>query len=286
MLNKNLIIVFLVALFAAAFVAAPAFAQGDEDGEDRAEEGDEDGENGAEEGDEGDAEEKTVAPEEPVAEAVEEQKKPEPTADPERPWCVLVGRLAFGGGAGSFSGEWDFMNNTVNYEEDVDMESVSHSAFIPEVFFMPTKARQFIISASIPMGSGNGKLDSDFVFQDDDFNYGFTFANLGLGYQWFFGQLEKTNLMLMTHFGRGRYWMRIEPNDMRDERKTRAMKAWDFDLSIGSFHRFDNRFVFGATLDYWALGFDDQAGSEDYVNTYAKGGLAGMRLNLLAGYAF
>jgi hypothetical protein len=282
MLNKNLIFIFLVAFFAAAIVAgpaivaAPAFAQGDEDGEDRTEEGDDSAK-----------EEKTVAPEEPVAEAVDKQKKSEPAADPGRPWCVLAGRLAFGGGQGSFNGEWDFMNNTKYYEEDVDMESVSHSAFIPEVFFMPTQARQFIISASIPMGSGQGKLDSDFVFQDDDFNYGFTFFNLGLGYQWFFGPLEKTNLMLMTHLGSGRFWMRIEPtDDMRDERKTRAMKAWDFDLSIGSFHRFDNRFVFGATLDYWALGFNDQAGSEDYVNTYAKGGLAGMRLNLLAGYAF
>ncbi len=280
MRNFNGFIILIVAFFLVALIAFPAYAQSeDSDDGDRTEDGDE-----ADDADKAGEAEKPA--EEPTDETVEEAVVDHGNDPGTRPWMVLTGRLAFGGGAGSFEGEWDFMNSTTNYKEDVDMEGVGHSAFIPEVFFMPTKARQFIISASIPMGSGNGTLDSDVVFQEDDFSYGFTFVNLGLGYQWFFGELEKTNLMLMTHMGSGRYWMRIEPDDFRDERTTRAMKAWDFDLSVGSFHRFNNRVVLGGTLDYWAIGFNDRAGSKDYVDAYANGGLAGMRLNFLAGYAF
>ncbi|MCZ7586553.1 MAG: hypothetical protein M5R36_26235 [Deltaproteobacteria bacterium] len=120
------------------------------------------------------------------------------------PWFVMTGRLAFGGGSGSATFDWESFNGLASHEEEnVPVKNLGHGAIYPEAFFMPTKARRFIISASLPMGGGSGtmgqsdKLKSgddvigarteqgvlepgDRIFDGEDVSYNFIFLNLGL----------------------------------------------------------------------------------------------------------
>jgi len=235
---------------------------------------------------------------------------------PELPWCVLTGRLALGGGGGTATFHWDTFGGmeSFDYEEKNVSMSVGQLAIIPEAFFMPTRARHFIISASLPFGGGGGKMgrsreltNGDFpaqpggveigarvgnrtlspgdrIFDGEKIGYRFWFLNLGLGYQWFFGAQQRTNLFLMSHFGPGRTQWTIDYHG--DTRTSNTLSAWDFDISVGSWHRWSNNFVLGGSLDLWWMGYQGKAGDSDIVDTYMRGGLFTPRLSLIAGYAF
>lgn len=206
----------------------------------------------------------------------------------EPPWFVMTLRPAFGSGSGSMNMEWEAYGGTLNLEDELTLGGVGHAALIPEAFFMPTAKRGFTITASLPFGGGSGKVDSDVVFEDNDFAYRFFFLNLGLGYQFYFGPEKRANLALLSHVGGGRTQFQVE--DANGETATsKALGAWDFDLSIGSWYRFPSNFVLGGSLDYWVMGFSGEAGeSDDGVvdATVTSGGVGIMRLNGVIGWAF
>lgn len=201
------------------------------------------------------------------------------------PWCVLAIRPAMGGGAGSMTTEWDVYDGTLNFEEAVEITGVSHTALIPEAFFMPTAGRGFTISASLPFGGGNGTATSDNIFRDYDFAYRFVFLNLGLGYQFYFGAEKRANLALMSHLGFGRTQFTVDfPGDTAT---SKALGGGDFDISVGSWYRFRGGFTLGGSLDYWVITFSGDAGDEGPIaTTVSNGGMGGARLNALIGYSF
>ncbi|MCL4233644.1 MAG: hypothetical protein KJ042_03890 [Deltaproteobacteria bacterium] len=201
------------------------------------------------------------------------------------PWCVLSIRPAMGGGAGSMTTEWDVYDGTLNFEEAVEITGVSHTALIPEAFFMPTAGRGFTISASLPFGGGSGTATSDNIFRDYDFAYRFVFLNVGLGYQFYFGAEKRANLALMSHLGFGRTQFTVDfPGDTAT---SKALGGGDFDLSVGSWYRFRGGFTLGGSLDYWVLTFSGDAGDEGPIaTTVSNGGMGGVRLNALIGYGF
>nr|HPM78939.1 hypothetical protein [bacterium] len=80
-----------------------------------------------------------------------------------RPWFIMAARPVLAGGAGSIQFNWEAFGGLADYDEDADFNA-GYMTIIPEAFFMPTKARQFIISASLPLAFGNGA----FKETDDD----------------------------------------------------------------------------------------------------------------------
>ncbi|MCB1153198.1 hypothetical protein KDL45_06075 [bacterium] len=210
-------------------------------------------------------------------------------SDAALPWFVMTGRIALGGGSGTAEYDWDVnfiedLVGDVGGKETVDIEDLSHGAFIAEAFFMPTKARHFILSAALSLGGGNGTAVSNDVFDDEDYSYVFRTLSVGLGYQWFFGPKKNTNLFAMTHLGWGAYAFTV--NFRGAEETSRAMGAFTYDLSVGSWHRFDSGFTLGGSLDYWALSYSGRAGDGGIIDTEVNGSQYAVRLNALAGWSW
>ncbi len=80
--------------------------------------------------------------------------------------------------------------------------------------------------------------------------------------------------------------MFFDPSDDRNEAKTQPLQAWEFDMSIGGLHRYDNRFILGGSVDMWFMGFSGDVGSQGYLDGSVSGVINGFRLNLMTGYAF
>ena len=207
-------------------------------------------------------------------------------ANANRPWFVMAARPVIAGGAGSIQFNWEAFGGLADYDEEADF-SAGYMTIIPEAFFMPTQARQFIISASLPLAFGSGtfeETDDKKVIDGESFRFFSWHIAVGLGYQWFFGTEERTNLFLMSHLGGGRYRISIEYND--EEYTSDPLRSWYVDLSVGSTHRFENNFVLGGSLDLGVTGFSGEAGGDDFMDVDVNGGFNAIRFNLLAGYAF
>jgi len=212
---------------------------------------------------------------------------PEPAAQAIVPWCVLAARPVLGGGRGSAEFHWEAFGGLSDYDEEVDITGMGYLSIIPEAFFMPTSGRRFIISASLPIGGGTGtfeKTDDGRVFDEEKFRYRTIFVNLGLGYQWYFGLEQRTNLFLMTHLGYGGYRFSVEYDD--EDYTSDWLRSGYFDISVGSSYRFDNNLVLGGSLDLSGFSFTGEAGEEDFIDVDVDGGASFIRLNFLIGYAF
>ena len=202
-----------------------------------------------------------------------------------RPWFIMAARPVIAGGAGSIQFNWEAFGGLADYDEEADF-SAGYMTIIPEAFFMPTQARQFIISASLPLAFGSGtfeETDDKKVIDGESFRFFSWHIAVGLGYQWFFGTEERTNLFLMSHLGGGRYRISIEYND--EEYTSDPLRSWYVDLSIGSTHRFENNFVLGGSLDLGVTGFAGEAGGDDFMDVDVNGGFNAIRFNPLTGYA-
>jgi len=202
--------------------------------------------------------------------------------------------VAFGGGSGSMDWHWNALAGLVDYEESVNF-AVGGMSIIPEAFFMPTRGRHFLISASLPITMGRGTFAESDSASIDGEQRGeiidgekFTYLNyalaLGLGYQWYFGAEQRTNLILMSHIGFGRFQFAMEWEG--DRYNSDPLNSGMFDVSVGASHRFENNFVLGGTLDFWFQRFSGQAGEEDFLDVDVAGGMGQVRLNALLGYAF
>lgn len=206
----------------------------------------------------------------------------------ELPWFIMTAKPIFGGGAGSVKFTWDTLGGVRDYDETANYRGAGYVGLAPEAFFMPTQGRHFIISASLPLISGSTKFaetdDPDKVIDGDKLRFNAVHLLLGLGYQWYFGAEQRTNLMLLSHLGGGTYRFAIEHEG--DESVSDPLRSWYFDISIGSTHRFANNFILGGSLDLSNIGFSGQAGNDEFLDVYADGGLASMRLNAILGYAF
>ncbi len=204
------------------------------------------------------------------------------------PWFVMTGRVALGGGGGSITYNWDAIDGFVSHKETVNIKSVNYFGVIPEAFFMPTQGRQFLISASLPMGAGNGTYattdSADKVIDGEKFHYNSVFLTLGLGYQWYFGEMQRTNFILMSHLGVGTYGFSVDyagKNYASDR-----LGASYFDISAGMTHRWANNILFGGTLDLSTIRFQGQAGDSDFMDVQVQGAHNMARLNAMIGYAF
>lgn len=204
------------------------------------------------------------------------------------PWFVMTARPVIGGGAGSMEFHWEGFAGLLDYNEEVNIVGANYASIIPEAFFMPTRGRHFIISASLPLGWGRGAFedtdDPDKVIDGENFSYFSWFLTLGLGYQWYFGAEQRTNLFLMGHLGGGRF--RFATEYAGETYSSDPMRAWYFDASVGSTHRFRNGFVLGGSLDFSTISFDGEAGGDDFFDVEVAGGLGLFRLNALLGYAW
>ena len=208
--------------------------------------------------------------------------------DAQLPWFVMTVRPTLGAGGGAITYSWDTFGGVADVEETVQIKSIGYFSVIPEAYFMPTKGRGFIISASLPISTGQGKFgtsDSDNNRLEDvelrQFSY---FAVLGLGYQWYFGERKATNLMLLPHLGIGRYSYTVDYQG--ETYDSDPLGAGTFDITVGSTHRFDSNFVIGGSLDLDYIGFSGDLGGNDLFDAKVNGRNNLMRLSLILGYAF
>jgi hypothetical protein len=203
------------------------------------------------------------------------------------PWFVMTGRLAFGAGSGSMNFHWNSFGSFLDYNETAGF-SAGGMSIIPEAFFMPTSGRHFIISASLPMTVGSGTFtkynDPTRVIDGQHFTYSNWALAIGLGYQWYFGAEQRTNLILMGHLGGGAYKLTVHWRG--DDYTSDSMRSGIFDISVGSTHRFACNFVLGGTLDIWTQQFSGAAGGTNFFDTDIAGGMSQLRLNMIFGYAF
>ncbi|NLH47658.1 MAG: hypothetical protein GX444_03535 [Myxococcales bacterium] len=206
----------------------------------------------------------------------------------ELPWFIMTVKPIFGGGAGSVDFEWELNNRAAEHDETVNFRGVGYLGLSPEAFFMPTKGRHFVISASLPLISGTGKFaetdDPAKRIDGDKLRFNAIHLALGLGYQWYFGAEQRTNLMLLSHLGGGTFRYAVEHDG--EEYVSDPLRSWYFDISIGSTHRFANNFILGGSLDFSNLGFSGQSADDEFLDAYTEGGLGSMRLNAILGYAF
>lgn len=221
------------------------------------------------------------------AAAQENEIAADPSEQPTRPWFVMTARPVIAGGAGSMQFNWEAFSGLADYDEDANFRA-GYMTIIPEAFFMPTKARQFIISASLPLAFGSGTFaetdDGKKVIDGESFRFFSWHIAVGLGYQWYFGAEERTNLFLMSHLGGGRYRFSVEYDG--EDYTSDPLRSYYVDLSIGSTYRFQNNLVLGGSVDLGVMGFDGEAGDDDFLDVEVAGGFNMFRLNFLIGYAF
>lgn len=223
----------------------------------------------------------------------------------ELPWMILTGKLAFG--AAPVNAMNLYWETETGRRVDVEsMNNVFQTGFIPEAFFMPTKGRHFLLSASLPIGVGMGamnpsgklteesrpvsgkgaKLDAgEEIFKGGErVFYNFMLINGGIGYQFPLGRRDATAIFLMSHFGGGPAWLKVEC--LGTTIKTGPMTAIDADASLGVHHRLKNKVVLGASLDGWIFFFRGDFDSHGPIDFPVDELMLGASLNLFAGYAF
>jgi hypothetical protein len=134
-----------------------------------------------------------------------------------------------------------------------------------EPWFMPTPDRQFIAAPMASFGWGAGRLD---VFSQ-------WAVAIGLGYQWYFGAAQATNVYLMAHVGGGQITRREFP----------TMPFGYGDVTLGSLHRWKNGFVFGGALIADGLVGRTTRSDKIFGGPAWPGYLEMWRLGLVFGYA-
>jgi len=201
------------------------------------------------------------------------------------PWFMITFRPELGGGGGTMDLNWkSTVLNQVDAEEEARLEGLGYGGLTTEAFFMPTSGRHFIISPLLSFGGGSGQFDeAGGLVTGQDVRYTQWVLALGLGYQWYFGALEKTNLYLMGHLGGGRIVFAVD-NDGEWENSD-GLGLGYFDVTVGSTHRWDNGFLLGGALVLAGERYQGTTEAGDFWDVETSGSLRFARLGLVIGYA-
>jgi hypothetical protein len=199
------------------------------------------------------------------------------------PWFMITIRPEIGSGSGKVDLNWNSVGGFADYEEKPAIQGAGWGGLAIEPFFMPTKGRQFIVSPLLSFGRGSGKFSNEGPIVDgQDMTYSQWVLAVGLGYQWYFGATQATNLYLMGHFGGGRITLAVDENGWES---SDPMALWYLDVTIGSMHRWENGFLLGGALILNGESFSGSTGAGDFWDVEATGNIQMWRLGLMLGYA-
>ncbi len=213
-------------------------------------------------------------------------------------WCLLTVRFEYGIAKGRIQGDWLKEDEACQGDNDdgwpatpchypdkmAHLRSINHYSLKPEIFFMPLNDRHVTFSVSLPFSEGNGTIDGH-KFDNDEFRYQHTLFKLGLGILWPNNPEHRSNLIVMTHYGRGNYWMYIEGTEDKKASKTLTLRAWELDMMVLGYYRFDNRFILGGSFEPWLLDVKGNIGKQEYWRGDSWGQIQGIRAGVMAGYA-
>jgi hypothetical protein len=205
--------------------------------------------------------------------------------DSDLPWFMVQVRPEIGGGSGGVTLTWDTIGSLADHEEEAEIQGASYFGLSPEVIFMPTAGRQFMLSASSHFGAGSAKFEEKAgdIVDGQDLTYTFWSLAMGVGYQWYFGALQKTNLYLLPHIGFARTRLTVDYLD--EERQSDPLGGVYFDFTIGSTYRFDSGFLLGGQLALAHHRFNGTTEAGDFWDVETNGGMNMARLGLVLGFA-